>query len=237
MLELYRDDRAIVWLQDSKSKNRKIGDMAQIWIVPASGGAREVCGDCVLLPANIAPAALKAARNVGEVCYAWEGRAGMVVGKIRATTSHLKRAVGGRRPRWTAIGDPSAIPAAAYQSVSAALAAAGADQPLGYTHGWRTRPDLLSSLMGSADTLADVAEIRALGGRSFRHLPADAAPWRGKNEHGEIACPQWVRGDAITCDECGYCDGGASPRKASVAIARHGKFVAQAKLRLAKSDT
>ena len=211
MLLLYSDARIAIYLQPSASRNGKTGDTANLWIKGST--AADACGDCP--------------RLADRTCYAWRGRPGLLVRSVggqACTTAELRAAVRGRIVRSAVIGDAGMVPAEAWASIELKLRAAGAAKIIGYTHQWRRAGHLRGTHMASADSLADAQAAQAAGWRTFRVLPVGTPVWRGRNEHGEVACPSWASNGAVKCTDCGYCDG-AGGKKASVAIAAHGSGI------------
>lgn len=88
----------------------------------------------------------------------------------------------------------------------------------GYTHEWRSRPDLRGMCMASVDTLAEYHKARAMGWRCFLvlHVGADAPD-------GTIRCPKSVEsGLGRTCVQCRLCSGqDGRPGAKSIAIWDH----------------
>lgn len=208
MLLIYTDGTLSVYLQGSRSRNGKTGDTANLWVKGAA--AAHACGDCPRLD--------------DKTCYAWRGRPGLLVRSVggqTCTTAELRAAVRGRIVRSAVIGDAGMVPVAAWATIEARLVAAGAAKIIGYTHQWARANHLRGTHMASADSLADAQTAWAQGWRTFRVLPVGTPVWRGRNGHGEVACPSWASGGAVKCTDCGYCDG-ATGKKASVAIAAHG---------------
>ncbi len=208
---------AILTGLDDSSKNPKTGHMVQLWILPADVAPHEaiktgedaaICGDCPRRPSvarengltvcYVAKRAFQAPRSV------WASTYSRGTNKMRAL-SRLR----GKALRFGAYGDPAALPV---ELVAELADAAGSWT--GYTHSWRSRPELAAWLMASCDSPADATEARASGWRYFRaDEDRDAVPAKG-----EVSCPA-VSGRA-TCATCGLCRGNASGAK-SVWIAAH----------------
>jgi len=115
--------------------------------------------------------------------------------------------------RFGAYGDPAAVPARVWETLSGAC-----PRWLGYTHAWRTcDPALRAYCMASVDSPAEYAEAVAAGWRTFRV--------RGKDQpliKGEIACPASAEaGKVAVCADCSLCMG-TSRKAKQIAIIAHG---------------
>ena len=192
------------------SANRKVGDAAQVWSIPAgglSGHQRDVCGDCPLLP------------------QIEGGEGGCYVTKL--FISGIWRAIqAGAYPAWDgdnrdfdrlhvrfgAWGDPCLCPLQIVERI--ARASLGW---MGYSHEWR-RPEnapYARYFMASVHTAAECAEAAALGWRWFM------APFTGEAiPANAIQCPYQVRG--TQCRDCRLCDGTGNGRKINIWTAPHG---------------
>lgn len=200
--------------------NAKTGPALTLWILPntQSGqkpwdlikahGSASTCGDCPLQHGECYTHA-----GASQVLSA--GAASIVkardAGKVRPS-----RAV--RRARSAAFGDAAALPLHVLESWRAMRAEFGL-APLGYTHAWRTRPDLAQDHMASVESVEDAHAARAAGWRYFRVRPVGAPVLAG-----EIQCPAASeRANPIDCNRCGLCDGNArGSNRPSVTIENHG---------------
>jgi hypothetical protein len=115
--------------------------------------------------------------------------------------------VKGRKVRIGAYGDPSVISSKFWW-----LLLEGSDGHTGYTHQWRSRPDLKSLVMASCDTETDKLEAAAQGWRSFRTKYPDEELFKD-----EVYCPS----ERVQCIDCMLC-GGQSKSAKSIAINLHG---------------
>lgn len=210
------DILAIVANTRKPSANTKTGPMAQLWILPATQHPHEaattgddvhVCGTCPRRPQTAAatgetPCYVTLAHGPGSV---WKARE-----SYPATPAPFRYPV-----RLGAWGDPAALP---LDTIKAVIAASNG-RWTGYTHAWRTRPDLKPYCMASCDTLADHAEARAAGWRTFTVLSTGAtAP------ADTITCPASKEaGQRMTCAQCNLCNGAQGPndRRKSITIAAH----------------
>jgi hypothetical protein len=198
------------------STNRKTGDMVQLHILHDSvaphtaqqtGADSAVCGACPFRPA------------LSGGCYVvtcqgplstWKATRGAPV----AGAAEVARALFGRTLRLGAYGDPAALPLLTVQWLVALVKG----RATGYTHGWRTRPDLSRYCMASVESQADALEAHAAGWRTFRGRPAG-----GVIMPNEIDCPS----DKVTCAECLLCKGSSSKAR-SITIPVHGSKVGRA---------
>ena len=208
---------AIVTNTRKPSANTKTGPMAQLWILPATqhpheaaqtGTDAHVCGTCPRRP-------LTAAATGEDPCYVTLAHGPGAVWKARATYPAADPGTTHRYPvRLGAWGDPAALP---LDTLKAAIAS-GNGKWTGYTHAWRTRPDLKPYCMASCDTLADHAEARPAGWRTFTVLSAATAL------PDAIVCPASKEaGQRTTCAQCNLCNGAHGPndRRKSITIAAH----------------
>lgn len=216
------DGKPILLVLTPKSKNGKIGDLAQAWILRdrmnpyralQTGKDASVCGDC---PRR---------HHLGGDCYVSMKRGPhniyMAVKEGRAHKLDLanppKRLIG-RGLRLGAYGDPAAVPDYVWEAVLTALRT-----PfwVGYTHQW-ARPEaqvFRGLLMASVDSPQDAVRARKMGWRTFRvrgtEDPIDRAV--------EMVCPASVERNKLTdCAHCRACDGQASPKRPNVTIVAHG---------------
>jgi hypothetical protein len=152
------------------------------------------------------------------------GAASIVKARSCDTVTPSKRV---RRARSAAFGDAAALPLEVLERWRAIRAQYDL-APLGYTHAWRTRPDLAVDHMASVETVEDAAAARAAGWRYFRVRPVGSPLLAG-----EIQCPasaESTRANAIDCNRCGLCDGNArGSRRPSVSIEDHGASAKVAK--------
>lgn len=201
-----------------KSTNDKTDDMVQFYVVPTwvspsesvrSGEDRSVCGDCRHRGTN----------GVGRSCYVvlFQGPRAVFDAYSRdvyprVTAEQTADLMEGRQCRLGAWGDPGAVPLHVW--TNAVSRAAGWT---GYTHAWKTRPDLAPLCMASVDTEEERAEAAAAKWRTFRVTVegADANP-------AEIFCPATERGgNATNCAACGLCKGNGIKAK-SIGAEAHG---------------
>ena len=202
--------------------NRKTGDVVGTWIIRADippfqalkeRGDASVCGTCPLRPQG-APGTLE-----NRACYVHPGMVDNIwqaydLGGYPGIHTLDDPPFAGRVVRLGSYGDPAAVPAWVLRHLLK-----GTRGHVGYTHAWRTRPDLRDILMASVDTPQDLAEARAAGWRTFRtRLATDELV------EGEIVCPASAEGGKrTTCERCQLCDGArGADRRRSLAIVAHG---------------
>ena len=198
------------------SANSKTGNMAQLFILhnsiaphtaQRSGDDAAVCGECPLRP------------SLSGGCYVltfqgplstWKA----TTGKPVAGAAIVAKSLRGKTLRLGAYGDPAALPFHVIQY----LARLVNGRATGYTHGWKSRPDLRPFCMASVETTAQAFEATSAGWRTFR-VTTESAP----NLPNEIACPS----DVVECASCLLCKG-ASSKARSITIPAHGTFIRRA---------
>ncbi len=210
------------------SSNPKTGPMAQLWILRAdmaateavkTGGDAAICGDC----------GLRGIDGKERGCYVTVShapnniyrtfKAGKYLSLSPATVADLLTR-NGVRLRLGAYGDPAALPVDVLATLTHGVFAW-----TGYTHAWRSRPDLAPFVMASADSVQDVIDATAMGFRTFR-TRLDSQPLMA----GEIACPASDEmNHRTTCERCTLCDGSRpEDRRKNIAIIAHGSSTVHA---------
>ena len=201
--------------------------MAQTWILRADADPVEslaadtdasICGSCVHRGRIDDATGKRVERscyvNVGQgplsVWRSW--RAGNYpVADVRDVAAIVREH--GRAVRFGAYGDPGAVPLSVWLPLRDA-----ATVTTGYTHQWRALDGAWSSfLMASGDTVADRADARRDGWRTFYVAPRD-----GSGTAGAIECLSDSRG--LSCIDCGACAGrkGRDTVAVDVYIRAHG---------------
>jgi len=207
--------RNIVVIATLSSKNRKTGNMVQVWILskdthPVQLSADKlddvICGNC------------HHRQSLGGACYVNIGQAPAAVFNAYrrglypvydpAIHAHLFK---GRKVRLGAYGDPAAMP-----FEIAAHVVSLADGHTAYTHqqkhpGFDVR--FLSLCMISADTPKQAAAAHAIGAKTFR-IAVDITD----KFDNEIQCLSDSNG--TSCHDCGICKGSSAP--VNIVIAVHG---------------
>ncbi len=206
------------------SKNEKTGAMIQTWIlrqdehpavVVASGIDGAVCGTC---PHRAGSGCyVNASKAPSSVWSSWRrGRVPLADESTRALLRSMPLRIG-------SYGDPGAVPLSVWASVTSP-----GQRRTGYTHAWKTRPDLAPYAMASVDSAVEGHVARAQGWRTFRviadELDAGARP-------GEIECLSESKGRS--CADCGLCHGkGPTSAKVSIWITAHGSAARKVGLRV-----
>jgi hypothetical protein len=202
-----------------KSTNSKTGNMVQTYILredidPVAavkvGADESICGDCRHRGNGI--------DGTGRTCYVNLGHGPSSVyraflrGRYPFDAAAAAAACAGRIVRMGTYGDPAAVPVDVWLDLLARAAGR-----TGYTHQWRTAPQLRHLVMASADTAMGADVARAMGWRTFRVRTA-AQPMLVR----ESVCPASAEaGKKLQCTDCRACDG-ATGRKGSIAIIVHG---------------
>lgn len=203
-------------------QNRKIGDMAQAWVLPVetapldavlTGADAAVCGSCRFRPAAEGGCYVPLAQTAQRVWWAWQVNGSYGPG--------LPVELGAKPVRIGAWGDPAAVPLEAWLLLLDRVPAWTA-----YTHRWRQVPDAEREgwqmlAMASADSAEEADEARALGWRTFR-----ARRSTDPLLPGERVCPSAVEAPSYgraTCSTCRLCDGVRARRAPDIAIVVHGR--------------
>jgi len=213
-------DDILVAFQMSPSKNSKLGDMVQVWIMPAdekptdsinSGLQKAVCGSCWFASS--------------KTCYVNPAPINSVYGAIQrgsyreltnddAGHQALAAALYGRFVRVGAWGDPAAMPWNLMASI-----VDSAKGHTSYTH-QADHPNYDSRFndvcMVSVESAKQAQRLQAVGVRTFR-----ARTEFGQLTEAEIECPSVSSG--LNCDECRLCDGKEAKRgNVSISVPVHG---------------
>jgi hypothetical protein len=203
------------------TKNPKIGDMAQAWILPASqdphtstrtGLDKAVCFSCSHRP--------EVAQATGEAsCYVTTHRAPLQIYKAAkgSRTVHVETLRENLQKiplRIGAYGDPAAVPMRVWNTLLAYVPG-----HTSYTQQWQSQPYLKRLAMASTTTPAETREAWHKGWRTFRTKAVSEPVLQG-----EIVCPASKEsGHLTTCSECLLCNGavGRDDRRKSIVIDRH----------------
>ena len=204
------------------SNNPKTGGMLQLFILSAiadpvkvakRGQDASVCGNCQHRPANDNTCYVALFQGPLSVYRAFR-RGNYLDHGLEYATHEIARA--GKPVRLGAYGDPAALPV----DVVAAICSV-APGHTGYTHQWRSFPQLRPYVVASVDSPDQLIDAHAAGWRTFRTGTAADVTVAGIRE---IACPASDEsGNRTTCAKCRLCDGSAHQGvRASVKINPHG---------------
>lgn len=203
------------------TKNPKIGDMAQAWILPASqdphtstktGLDKSVCFSCKHRKAT--------ATDEGEAsCYVDTHRAPLAIYKSAqgSRTVHVATVRENLQKiplRIGAYGDPAAVPMHIWNTLLSYVPG-----HTSYTQQWKSQPYLKRLAMASTTTPADTREAWRKGWRTFRTKAVNEPVLQG-----EVVCPASKEsGHRTTCSECLLCNGKVNrdDQRKSIVINRH----------------
>lgn len=232
----------VIALATFRSDNRKIGNMAQIWILPASesslsalqhGRNSAVCGWCELQGRPVRNAQTGRVKMVDRVCYVNVGQApGQLWRKLRAggypeASAHRNDLdlFCGRDVRLGAYGDPAALPIELLESIVDRAA-----NWTGYSHSLfdvartdaQRAESLARLLMCSTHNSAQTVEARRRGWRYFAAIPSDRLDSPGSLSiiADSVECPAYTHG--VQCADCTLCKG-TSLKARSVHVIAHAK--------------
>lgn len=177
------DGEPIVAIVTTESQNRKTGSMEQVWFMRAdidpvtceNLGYDSVCKNCI--------------HHKIKSCYVWINQAPLLIWRKYKRNKYIQGIPPMRAVRLGAFGDPASVP----RSLLDTLIAHSVYRWTGYTHEWRTRPDLKNILMASCDTPDDFYEATELGWSTFRCRLATEPLLPSESE-----CPKYC----ITCNQC-----------------------------------
>jgi hypothetical protein len=208
------------------TKNRKIGNMIQTWILRTdihpndalkSGDDYSICGDC--MHRGVYSEEKKTITN--RTCYVNLYRQGVFAiynaykrGSYPVCDVKHMQLFNDRHIRIGSYGDPAAVPMYVWETITKFC-----KDYTGYTHAWRTCDKGYSKFcMASCENVDDYYLANDKGYRTFRVI-LDQNEARDENEK---ACPAQLS-DKVHCDKCGYCDGFDSDRKKlNVTVVFHG---------------
>jgi len=209
------DGSPIVIIATLKTANRKTGAVIQTWILradmPPTLACKKkadyaICGSCPGRPCN------------DGWCYVNKGQAPESVYRAYRNGRYVRyehtlhaEYLRGRMLRIGSYGDPAALPS----TTTWTQYSAECGRSVGYTHSWRERPELRFWCMAST-VLADNAEAKALGFRTFCCVPHDA----GNGPVGSIQCLSETH--KRKCVDCGLCSGSCLRGAKDVWIRAHG---------------
>ena len=205
----------------TRSKNDKIGDMFQTWILVKDihpveaakmGADFSICGDCIRRPINDNTCYLVLWKAIASMWNAYQaGRYEKVTpDQLADMIRNHKRT---KKLRIGSYGDPLAVPSEIFKPLIDA-----AESFTGYTHQVkRANKEWSRYVMASADTKQQAIDYQAAGFRTFR-VRAEKSTLLPN----EIACPASKEaGRKSSCAKCSLCMGTTSKSKKSVAIIEH----------------
>lgn len=198
-----------------RGKNRKTGDMIQLWFLPRevnpvqaalTGQDHVVCFGCPLRPAS------------GGKCYVNLGQAPLAVWRAWKAGNYAvmpsAEIFRGRAVRFGAYGDPTLLPLALVQEITAVC-----NGWTGYTHRWANGLTVgyRRFFVASADSPEEQIQATSAGWRTFRVAPRNST-WKFSDE---IGCPAAKEnGGRVKCIDCQLCRGSAIKAK-SIVIQQH----------------
>lgn len=205
----------IVAIITNNSENRKTGDMAQLWILPAdvkptdavkNGKDESVCGDCKLRQYNRGACYVQIGEGPRSVWAAW--KKSNTYSSLPLEEYHIYKDI---PIRFGAYGDPAAIPSEIISTLKRF-----ASNTTGYTHQWNKEhaASLRDHCMASVDNEEEYKQAVTAGWRTFRILSEGAALMEN-----EILCVNITNG--TLCSDCSLCTG-ASKQAKNIAIPVHG---------------
>lgn len=204
----------------ARTDNDKTGDVPTVWIGINRQQAR---ASCDAVGCKLRPWALDRKKDT-PVCYAHGGTPAMGLSSIERShergTLNLndeemlrKRSKSARFVRIGALGDPGVMPWGWWYRIRR-LAKKYKLKTIAYTHGWRSRPDLVGMTMASVDSLAEAVEAKAMGFQvAVATREVNALDKQVKLPDGStgIVCPAIYTKAAgkpmVQCNQCLKCTG------------------------------
>jgi len=221
------DGSPIVIILIEKSGNTKTGNMLQTYIIRSdmnplaavdSGADISICSNC---PHRGGIVDILTGIITERTCYVNLGQGPLSVfnaytrGNYPQLSVHhpiIQEMVQDRMVRLGTYGDPYAAPMGYWNALLT-----NAKSWTGYTHQWRTAPDLKHLCMASCDCESDFQLAQSMGWRTFRVRLEDSMLFER-----EIDCPASKQsGYRTTCERCRLCKGDSIKAK-SVSIPMHG---------------
>lgn len=186
------------------SKNRKTGNMAQVWILRddinpvdavADGSDVSICGNCSHRK-NFFTKKRTCYVNVGQGPNSvWKAyKRGAYQEDVKWTDKDLFK---DKMIRWGAYGDPAILSPTIVEILNY-----HAKGWTGYTHQWREKfaEPFKNIFMASCDNFGDYLDASAHGWKCFSVAPV------GQTGQGK-QCPATVEGSVAQCITCRLCDG------------------------------
>lgn len=203
-----------------KTRNPKIGDMLQIWILVKdmsptqavmTGKDKLICNEC-----PFRPFLRRTEKLTSQPCYVTVVQAPQAVWKAYKKGNYPKLPSTdlfiGRKVRFGAYGDPTKIPLPLLAEI-----AGKSNGWTGYSHDWKNplKQGYAKYLMASVEDVEGKFQAEKLGWRTFR---VSSSPWKLKDE---VICPASEAGGfKSNCATCRLCCGNGKQAK-SVVIVEH----------------
>ena len=163
------------------------------------GDDSSVCGDCPLKPSESGVCYVLTFRGPAAIYRSYLKHGATPIEQMKG--HHIQRALGFRRVRLGAYGDPAAIPVSAWGNLLQY-----SKGWTGYTHQWRTcEQELKRYCQASCDSAQDVVDAMAQGWGTYYVVPKNVEPPRQLGGKHLMLCPFTKVG--IQCTDCGLCNG------------------------------
>lgn len=223
-MALFYETQNIIGLSTFNSKNRKTGNMAQLWFLlknrephkafqeaylEDNTHAQEICGGCQHL--------------INGTCYVQWHQAPLMTYRKYLRGGHgeqLSEANPQKLPvRFGAAGNPTVLPIEMVKDI-----AYSAPSWTGYTHEWKddNKQEYKKYFMASVDSPYEAKQAKLKGWRYFRvRKVGDTSLYTN-----EMICPATTeRGIAagVTCATCGLCSGTSNKCSKDIVVDAHGK--------------
>ena len=187
---------AVVTGLENKSKNRKTGNVAQMWFLLKNqhpceavkdGSDYSICGDCPQRWSN------------GGGCYVIPhmGPSGIWKNLSKYKIWNIKEGIN-KIIRVGAYGDPASIPEDIWKKLFEPLLKK--TKSLSYTHSWRAANHLRKQSMASVETLDDAMTAQLRGWKTARIIKNIAEVTKK-----EVLCSNQTK--KTLCETCKLCDG------------------------------
>lgn len=203
------DGKDFVVIMTMKTRNRKTGNMPQVWILledinpveaVQEGDDYSICGNCPhrgFYDSHLDKLVERSCYvNVGQAPLAvWEAYKRGIYGKLSDLNLDDLR---GRKIRWGAYGDPSII-----DEYLVKLLNKIAESHTGYTHQWREpwAQWCKGVFQASCDGMQDYLDASAHGWKTFAVVAKNKQAFSGK------LCPATAENSQAQCVTCSLCDG------------------------------
>ncbi len=197
------------------SKNRKTGEMIQVWILVKdqypteamdSGLDSAICGNCPHRKIDGKRTCYVTPKAIGSVYRSYK-RGSYPMYNAKKHNKYFRK----RKVRFGAYGDPVCIPIEIVKKLSKL-----SKGHTGYTHQWRDPKfsNFQKYFQASCDNIIDFIDASSLGWSTFRVLKSVEDRQKGK----EAICQGGIKTDCETCVLCS----GSEKRQTHVAVEAHG---------------